>query len=268
MSKHSCNYKIKMKNNSLKNIEDLKSKFRSKADLYAKWQSNVRDILLFTASIVHFSLSSFRRCPIRFMKDILSGGKKVAVSNANGDLVIDWPWDILHQSAKVHQIRSQSNVLEAKIFTWCCRTYSRFIREWTHRRKVLLDERAIDPLKQIKYKIKIMVLLGFEPWESPLPFPAPVPTPSPWIIQISNPIKLKDSLALILKDLKSKKANAYFSCYHFILISISSCLKSRFQTSSRHQTAIFLQRDSRWARNLSETRLLFKRCSRELLNNL
>ena len=82
----------------------------------------------------------------------------------------------------------------------------------------LLDERAIDPLKQIKYKIKIMVPLSFEPGENPSPFPAPVPTPSPWIIQILNPIKLKDSLALILKDLKSKKANAYFSCYHLILI--------------------------------------------------
>ena len=44
---------------------------------------------------------------------------------------------------------------------------------------IMLDEKVIDPLKIIKYynKIKIMVPLGFEPGENPLP--VPVPTPSP-----------------------------------------------------------------------------------------
>ena len=72
--------------------------------------------------------------------------------------------------------------------------------------KKILDERPIDLLKLIKYlnKIKIMVPLGFEPGENPSPVPVLIPTPSPWIIQIPNTIKLKDSLALILMDLKSK----------------------------------------------------------------
>ena len=70
----------------------------------------------------------------------------------------------------------------------------------------LLNERTIDPLKEIKYynKIKIMVPLDFEPGDNPLPVTAPVPTPSPWLIQAKSPFKMNKSFALILESLKSK----------------------------------------------------------------
>ena len=55
-----------------------------------------------------------------------------------------------------------------------------------------------------------MVSYGFEPGKNSLPAPVPVPTTSPWPIQVPNQIKVKKSFALILKDLKSKKANIYF----------------------------------------------------------
>ena len=86
----------------------------------------------------------------------------------------------------------------------------------------LFDERAIDPWKTIKYQIiiKIMVPFGFEPRENPLSVPVSVPTPSPLPIQVPNPIKVKKSFALILEDLKSEKANAYFSYENLILITI------------------------------------------------
>ena len=56
-----------------------------------------------------------------------------------------------------------------------------------------------------------MIPLGFEPGENPSPIPVPVPTPSPWPIQVPKPIKEKKSFGLILEDLKSEKAYAYFS---------------------------------------------------------
>ena len=63
-----------------------------------------------------------------------------------------------------------------------------------------------------------MIPLGFEPGENKLP--VSVPTPSPWPIQVPKPIKVKKSFALILEDLKSKKAYAYFSYLSLILIAI------------------------------------------------
>ena len=54
-----------------------------------------------------------------------------------------------------------------------------------------------------------MTSLGFESVENPLPVPVPVPIPSPWLIQVPKPIKVKESFALILKGLKSKKENAF-----------------------------------------------------------
>ena len=56
-----------------------------------------------------------------------------------------------------------------------------------------------------------MVPLGFEPGENPSLIPVPVSTPSPWPIQVPKPIKEKKSFGLILEDLKSEKAYAYFS---------------------------------------------------------
>ena len=63
---------------------------------------------------------------------------------------------------------------------------------------------SIQPLIKYYNKIKIMVLLGFEPGENPLSVQIPVPTPSPWPIQVPNPIKVNESFALILEGLKSK----------------------------------------------------------------
>ena len=60
-----------------------------------------------------------------------------------------------------------------------------------------------------------MVPLGFEPEENPLLVPFPVPTPSPWTIQVPNPIKVKESFALILEGLKSNKRKYLFQLSKF-----------------------------------------------------
>ena len=49
-----------------------------------------------------------------------------------------------------------------------------------------------------------MVPLGFEPRENPLPILVSISALSPWPIKVPNPIKMKESFALILEGLKSK----------------------------------------------------------------
>ena len=77
-----------MESTSLINIESLKSKFRTKTDLYTVMTEQRKGYMSIYNPIVHFSLPSSRRCPIRFMKDILRGKKKVGMINTYNDLVI------------------------------------------------------------------------------------------------------------------------------------------------------------------------------------
>ena len=86
-----------------------------------------------------------------------------------------------------------------------------------------------------------MVPLGFEPGENPLP--VPVPTLSPWPIQVPKSIKEKKSFALILEDLKSEKAYAYFGYLSLILITILPNSSNGFQTTLSHHNGTFHKRD-------------------------
>ena len=137
LHKSGCNYKIKMESISLINIEGLKSKFRSKADLntvMTEQRKGYMPIYNLNSTFQHTIISL---SPIRFMKDILRGKKKIGMINTYNDLVIPWSSIIQHQMAQIQRIHSESNVFKTKRCPWYCRMYSRFTREWASRRKVL-----------------------------------------------------------------------------------------------------------------------------------
>ena len=60
-------------------IEKLNSKFRSKLDLY-KVITQQRKYLIsrHRSSIVHYLVPAYRRCPVKYMKDLLAGRKRAS----------------------------------------------------------------------------------------------------------------------------------------------------------------------------------------------
>ena len=66
-----------MDKNRLYTVADLSAKFRSKEDLYkVLTQKSKQASTIWLKTLVHFLLPVFRKCPVKFMKDILSGKKK------------------------------------------------------------------------------------------------------------------------------------------------------------------------------------------------
>ena len=57
--------------------EKLKFKFRSKLDLFKVITQQIKNLISrHRSSIVHFLVSVYRQCPIKYMKDLLAGRKK------------------------------------------------------------------------------------------------------------------------------------------------------------------------------------------------
>ena len=57
--------------------EKIKSKFRSKLDLFKVITQQIKNLISrHRSSIVHFLVSVYRRCPIKYMKDLLAGRKE------------------------------------------------------------------------------------------------------------------------------------------------------------------------------------------------
>ena len=66
-----------MDKSRLHTVTNLSTKFRSKEDLYKVLTLQSKQTLIHLLKIlVHFLLPVFRKCPVKFMKDVLSGKKK------------------------------------------------------------------------------------------------------------------------------------------------------------------------------------------------
>ena len=66
-----------MDKSRLHTVTDLSTKFKSKENLYkVLTQQSKQTLIYLLKTLVHFLLPAFRKCPVKFMKDVLSGKKK------------------------------------------------------------------------------------------------------------------------------------------------------------------------------------------------